>query len=133
MQQTLIDLGNRHTSEMLGDDDTLHRLRSALTSWEVLPTDDKAKMHMHFAKQINHFEQTYYIHKAGLLEDPIFDAYRAFSLSLLRTPGGPEFWDATKAVVGAEIREYLDDQLDRGIDLPAPMNEMFPWLGQDAQ
>lgn len=104
-----------------------------MVSWDRLSLDDQAVAHLLFGQIVNHFEQTYYLNKTGLVPIPMFNTYRALALSIIQSPGGSEFWRAMQPMVNAEIRGYLDAQLAQKIDLPPPMPQIVPWLGPTPQ
>jgi len=132
-QQVLVDEWNRYFKELSGDEVMRRRFRLALKSWEQLPNEDRAAIHVYLASLINHFEQTYYMHATELVPDAVFDAFRRITLSLILTEGGAEFWAECKGGFGTDVRDYLDTQLTKGIDLPQPLTVTFPWFRADDQ
>jgi len=130
-QQVLVDEYNRYFKELSGDETMRRRFRLAMRSWEQLPNDDRAAVHIYLASLINHFEQVYYLNETELVPDAVFDAFRRLTLAIILTEGGAEFWAECKGAFGTDICDYLDTQLTEGINLPPPLTATFPWFRAD--
>jgi hypothetical protein len=111
--------------------DGLRIAQLAILNFHGLAPDDKAVAYALFNEWITRMEQALYLHDAGLLPGPVFDASRAITLSILGSPGGSQYWEMAKgAFVGADVRRYLDAQLEAGSNLPPPLSEVLPWFRQ---
>lgn len=126
-QQVFISQSAGRLRALVDEPQNLRIARSALEGFHALAPDDQAVAHALFNEWITHFEQAYYLHSAGLLPDSVFDTSRAIALSLLSSPGGSQYWEVGKALVGPEVRRHLDAQLAAGALLP-PLTDALPWL-----
>jgi hypothetical protein len=126
-QQVFISQSAGRLRALVDRPENLRIARSALVSFRALAPDDQAVAHGLFNEWITQFEQAYYLHATGLLPDAVFDTSRVIALSLLASPGGAQYWEVGKALVGPDVRRDLDAQLGAGIDLPA-LTDALPWL-----
>ena len=126
-QQVFISQSAGRLRALVDKQENLRIARSAIVSFRDLTPDDQAVAHALFNEWITHFEQAYYLHHAGLLPGAVFGTSRAIALSLLVSPGGSQYWETSKALVGPEVRQYLDAQLAARVDLP-PLTDSLPWL-----
>jgi hypothetical protein len=126
-QQVFISQSAGRLRALVDKPENLRIARLALTSFRDLSHDEQAVAHALFNEWITNFEQAYYLHTAGLLPDSVFDTSRAIALSLLSSPGGSQYWEVGKALVGADVRRHLDAKLAVGASLPS-LTDALPWL-----
>ncbi|MEQ1811980.1 MAG: hypothetical protein ABL889_18780 [Terricaulis sp.] len=85
--------------------------------------DAPARQQAFFASALADFvfitESAFYMHKDGFLTDGTWRGIEGGALSLLRSPGGAQWWRYGRTYIGADIVAHLDKRLGE-IDPSAP-------------
>ena len=129
-QRTLIDQFNQYLRRMT-EPENLKTMRKILTSYRSLNKDEQAHALVLLAQWINHYEQSRYSFKSGLLPQAVLSAFENFVVAFLLTPGGSEFWQEFSHVFGADVRRAIDDVLADSNRHPPPITDTYSWLVAD--
>lgn len=74
-------------------------------------------------------EQVFYQNQNGLMNAVSFDAFMRSYLSLLRTPGGAQWWQSVAyRIVGRDISDYLNKRLAEDGDTIPPIDEILTFM-----
>jgi hypothetical protein len=79
-------------------------------------------------------EQALYQSQEGLINKVSFDRMIGCMVSIIIMPGGAQWWEEARQLVGADISAYLNRQLAGGPEsLPPPFHEMATHYGLEMQ
>jgi len=106
-------------------------VRRGLSEFSQLTGDEKLVVNTYLNEVVSTFESTLRLNNAGLVAPAIFDGHRGFFLAILQSPGGKQWWDEIKVIWSADVRDYVEAQIDGGIDLPPAITELVPYYGLD--
>ena len=126
------DMLNEITRDILSVSLEPELLRRGLSDFESFSDDDKVRFSGYLVTHIARFEANLRLYRSDLMDEVLFRAHRAWALNLLTTPGGLQWWTHWKRNFSEDIREYLEDAVARGDDLPGPMTEAIPFYRVEA-
>ncbi len=78
------------------------------------------------------YESVIDLYRKGVLDGTAHLSYRNFTLALILTPGGAQWWEASKDIFDPRIREALDGAIATGRDLPPPLTSIAPFYGAES-
>jgi len=102
------------------------------SSFDDANADDK---HLFFTWMFDYFlvfEQGYYMHRDGFLNDASFHGLEAVALGIADTPGGSECWVHIQAIWGLDARTHLlarQEQLQNSV---VSLYQFFPYFKDKA-
>ena len=73
------------------------------------------------------------LYRKGLLDTEAHDSYRKVILALILSPGGAQWWEASKGIFDVRIRDALDGDIAARRDLPPPLTTMAPFYGTSGE
>lgn len=120
------------TKPPLAHPQALENIRTCLKDYEGAKRSAQADFSHLVHKSINLAESALYMRKAKLINEASYAGIEGAPLLFLFTPGGKQYWQRTRMVVGAEIREVLDKALIERTDIP-PIWEVFPMYAPDIE
>jgi hypothetical protein len=96
-----------------------------ISDFESLRDEDKAVFHTALASFLNHAQMTQDLYAKGMIPKDLADIMDSIAVSLIKSPGGNQFWEIIKP--GYRGSERLDEiaASDKG-ELP-PWDEHLPW------
>ncbi len=121
------DMLNEITGDILRLSLEPQLFRGGLSDFEGLSDDDKVRFAGYMVTHIARFEANLRLHRSGLMDQVLFDAHRGWALTLLTSPGAHEWWQHWRRNFSQDVREFLDDAMERGVDLPGAMTDNIPF------
>ena len=111
--------GYRATLVSLRQDAELTRLhRRSLHDWHGLSANEQARVHYFHAEMILHLDAILSLRQQRLLDEERARAWVDNALGLLVTPGGKDWWSATKVFWSPQARTELETRLADTATLP---------------
>lgn len=87
--------------------------------FESAPYETKVFLHATLSEFVFITESALNMHKDGFFSEGTWAGIEGAMLGMLRTPGGQQFWDYFRHIVGFEIADHLNKRLaDIGTDGP---------------
>ena len=83
-------------------------LRKGLTTFEQLTDDEEFQFLLLMVTVFRRFENIFYQHKKGLLEDDLWEGYRQSNLIYFFTDGGQAFWKQRQHTFSENYRDFLE-------------------------
>lgn len=106
------------------DDAELARLIvRGVASWDDLNPIEQLRVHSWWGEKVVSLDAIITLHAQGLIEDDRLKAWVDDCLSMIRTPGGAEWWARTKVVFTPQVRGELERRLAEPGTLPPPWTE----------
>ena len=127
-QREIIRDIHQHQAQIREDPNLLRR---GFSEFDQLTGDEKLVVNTYLNEVVSTFESTLRLNTAGLVDPVIFAGHRGFLLAMLQSPGGKQWWTEIKTLFSADIRDYIDTQIDGGINLPSPITRLVPYYGSD--
>lgn len=101
-----------------------------MSDFEALEGDEKLQVTAWLSAYTAHAGTTLASSEAGSLEPSIAEVTLGFLASLLRTPGGGQWWAASKAFFSSWLTDAIDGAREgEGYAI----TEVAPWWGSDVQ
>ena len=104
-------------------------VQAGLSSFTDLSHRDQLVFHGFMQPFLTFYDSVIDLYRKRVLDKTAYFSYRNFVLALLQTPGGADWWEASKNIFDPRIREALDDALTTGHDLPPPLITIVPFYG----
>jgi len=104
-------------------------IRYGFSAFDEMTDDDKLVVNTYFNELVSTFESTLRLNNAGLVDPTVFSGHRGFLLAALQTPGGRQWWIGIKGLFSADIRSYIETEIEREINLPPPLTELISYYG----
>ena len=102
--------------------------RRGLNAFGRLQANDQARFHSQMHALLHGFHSVWVLHQSGLLPADDFVPMRVLLVSLLKTPGGHEWWTSFKHVPPPHLVAELQLAMDDPNSDIAPATESLPWL-----
>jgi len=84
------------------------------------PSEVELMMDMKTSEFLLLTEAAFNMYKDGYFTDGTWTGIESYMISLLRTPGGQQYWDYKKHVIGFEISRHLTERMEAlGPDAPS--------------
>lgn len=93
------------------DEETFDTFCAGLADYAGLSRYRQARFNALCWNLVHIIEGVFFQHKAGLVMASSHDGYMIAFLSILRTPGGEQWWAEASKVVNAELSRYLTARL----------------------
>ena len=116
------------------EDPELHdTVRSLIYDYDKGSAREQHLFYSWFWDYLQVFEQAYYMHRDGFLNDASFEGAATAAISLINTPGGNSCWNHAKEIWGEDARSYTIERLrTTGGDVP-PFYDLWPHFGREIQ
>ena len=130
MQSLSVALGGhvKQIADLTGCDADAELFRKFSLRFDLLTLNERGRIHSMLLERLASFNQVRLLHAAGVLRGDEFLAIRDTFLSILRTPGGRQWWGLYRSQVPLSLNNYLSSMLDDPSITRPPMHEHFPWL-----
>ena len=90
-----------------------------LNSLDNLDQDEKLRFYYQLYEHLFQMQQVMHLRERDLIPQVDYDAWLAYTASLLRTPGGFAMWRHCQAVITPTIADIINQELDRDPDAPS--------------
>jgi hypothetical protein len=114
--------------ELLKDAEFTVVIRSALARFNELPPNDKFRFHLFMSAHLLNAQTMYFQLKDGTFDQQIADQILPFNASMLKTPGGLQWWRGAREVWRPKFVEHMD----RLIQDARPITDVWPWFNEGA-
>ena len=105
-------------------------LRRANRSFDTLSGDEKMAVTGLWGSQIFLTEELFALHRAGALDDDIWEAAALRMASMFLMPGPAAWWTKAQGFFSAPFVEHVNARMF-GANRPTPMQETLDWLVGD--
>ena len=124
--QATLDGGRDHTiAPILNNPELVGVYRRGMTSIEVLSADDQARFTWFVCESVLQMQNIMHLHDEGILATTEYEAWMAYTASIITTPGGKEVWPQVASIVSPSIRDVLLEFLEANPDQPSLL-ELMP-------
>jgi len=89
----------------------LEDVRRGLMEYDTAPTMTKSNFSTWAWVYMFIMETCTYMRKDGLITKSSFDGFETGALGIISTPGGHQWWQHTKKVIGVDVSRHLDTRL----------------------
>lgn len=103
----------------------------AIHGWDDLDELEHLRVHSWWGEKIVHLDAVPTLRDQGLTEEERAEAWIGDSLSLILSPGGAEWWKASKHVFVRKVRDRLDARLEDPASLPDAFTQSLPFFRKD--
>ena len=124
-QRQILAEARRYTELAATDPAALESIRKCYQDFEGASPQDQAVFFHLMHTGVNIAEMAFYMRKDKLINDASYAGFEGAALLNLATPGGRQYWQRARLVVGTDIREALDKALSERTDTP-PVWEFLP-------
>lgn len=106
-------------------------IRQCIQEFDRAPMDKKKDFNSWAWNLLLVFEQSIYMFRDGLMNEGSFVRFEGAVLSMINTPGGRQWWESMKDVVGKDVGEHLMKRDSTDGTLVFSFYDVFPHLGPD--
>jgi len=124
-QREILAEARRYTELAATDPAALESIRKCYQDFEGASRQDQAVFFHLMHTGVNIAEMALYMQKDKLINDASYAGFEGAALLNLTTPGGRQYWQRARMVVGTDIREALDKALSERKDHP-PVWDFLP-------
>ena len=104
-------------------------VQAGLSDFQGLAHRDKLIFAGFITNYVTFFESVMHLHRKKLMDAVIFRAARDLVLRFILAPGGAQWWAYSKVLYDPRVREFLDQAIAEGADLPTPITSACPYYG----
>lgn len=108
----------------------LPNIRACYFDYEGATSAQQADFSHAVIKAISIAETALYMRNDNLIAEASYKGMEGVALLSLMTPGGQQYWQRMRMVLGSDIREALDKAMRERTDIP-PIWEVFPQYAPD--
>ena len=102
-------------------------MRKGLANWQSLTGDEQVDLSSIFTDWASKIHMGYRLHLRRVLDAQTYDAWEGTLVSILKTPGGDEWWSNAQLLWPTDFRNQIDRVLsDEGTGI-LPWDEVMPW------
>jgi hypothetical protein len=124
--QATLDGGRDHTiAPILNNPELVGLYRRGMTSLEYLDADEQARFTWFLCESVLQMQNIMHLHEEGILATIEYDAWMAYTASIITTPGAKEVWPQVAAIVSPAIANILLSYLEANPDQPSLL-ELMP-------
>jgi len=124
--QATLDGGRDHTiAPILNNPELVGLYRRGMTSLEYLDADEQARFTWFLCESVLQMQNIMHLHEEGILATIEYDAWMAYTASIITTPGAREVWPQVAAIVSPAIADVLLAYLEANPDQPSLL-ELMP-------
>ena len=103
-------------------------LRNALNDWNSATPEEKERANGWMLSAALQAEQALYMWREKLINEQSYNGFIGVVVAIARTPGGAEWWQHARHVLGKDISELVDNELRvASVDTPNWL-DVFPHL-----
>ena len=116
-QRHLLEQSRSFMKSLSLDEQLFNDVRACLHDYSSQPPFLQQRFHGWGFDLLFIIEQAFYQHREGLINQSSFDGFTNAILSIIKCPGGRQWWDTVaRPLLGREAGDYLQDQVDAGLD-----------------
>jgi hypothetical protein len=120
------DFGRLNES-LASDPELLSLFARGMEDFDVLEAEQKARISQIFYVLFRSFENMYYQHRMGYLDEEIWTGWKRLSLAYFKRPGFQLWWSIRRDVFSESFVEFLETtELDRPIASYADVMHLHP-------
>ena len=102
-----------------------------LTSLDALDENEKRRFFEHMGEQFMHMQQVLQLYERKLISKTDYDAWLAYSASLVKTPGGAAIWPYIEAIFTPPVVKVINARLAQDPAHPSFL-DMVPFFRSSA-
>ena len=107
-------------------------IRRGIADWQSLSKDEQGDLNSLFLDWGSKIHMGYRLRERNVLDEQTYGSWESAFVSVLRTPGGAEWWSNASAFWSDDFRKHVQFVVsDAGADIP-PWDVVMPWYGQDS-
>ena len=125
-QRDLLIQAREWMSLLSSDEQLFEAVRTCLRDFEDSGDFEKEQFNSWAFSFLFMFEQVYYMHEDGYVNQGSFDRFEQGILSIIRTPGGAKWRSIAHGIVGTDVGEYLVDRMNTMGQSVTPWDELLP-------
>jgi len=110
-QRDLLNHAAEFIKLALDNPTVLEDIRRGLMEYDNAPTVTKSNFSTWAWVYMFIMEQCIYMNKDGLITKSSFDGFETGALGIISTPGGHQWWQHTKKIIGVDVSRHLDARL----------------------
>ncbi len=118
---------NRQVLMPFSDAESGPFLRRANADFDGLSDDDKFRAMGFWAMQVFLTEELFFLHRAGTVQQSLWDAALFRMAALLQMAGPARWWEFTETVFSTEFVGHINTEMTRA-DGPPAIHEVMPWF-----
>lgn len=88
-------------------------LRKGLKDWDALTSSEREQCSAWAFSFLFLAEQALYMRQEGLINDASFRGFMQAALAVVATPGGRVWWSSARNVLGDDISDHVDRELEQ--------------------
>ena len=112
-------------SEMIRDPEFLALFRRGLASFQSMNKNEQTRFHLWMTAHVINAQQVFLRLRDGTFDARFADPMLQFNASLLRTPGGEQWWEQTRMLWSPEFVSHLEGLRESATAL----SDTLPWWG----
>ena len=100
---------------------------AGLNSFESLNASDKRRCFLTITEMVLQMQNVIQLYEKGLIADVEYEAWLAFTTSVVITPGGKKIWELMKIQLTPTVAKAMDDYISANPDAPSfsDINPLF--------
>lgn len=114
------------------DASRIDTVRRASADFDGLDQNEQQLAAGVFTAWLAGLENAIYFREAGICPEPIYKLQERIALIVLNTPGGAQFWQHCRPMMGADLRAVCDKLLADKAPVP-PLETVMPWFAPRPQ
>jgi hypothetical protein len=116
--QAISSTSSNLVTNMFQTPDLVDALLRVVNQPEQISQRDLLILDLYLRALTRNFENYYYQHQKGFLDDEIWTGYRKALMEVLNLDFGKDYWGRNKHLFGKTYAEFIDRQLADGNDAP---------------
>ncbi len=122
----------RHFQFLAQNPDLVDIQIRGLKDYRALKPLEQARFHYATGPQLAMYHSTWKAYRDGAVDHEIYDAYEQQVLSMLREPGGSEYWKDVRQLVSPQLQVHLDGLLrTKNFRVPVHTEAFIGWNQKD--
>ena len=125
-QRELLAKAVQWTNTVRDDKELLDVVARLLEDYASADPADQARFFAWGFELLMTVEMAMYMHKDGFMNDASYDGFMQVGMSVIKTPGGQEWWEEVRHIWGADAVEELAKRMSEIGNQVPPYNELRP-------
>ena len=102
-------------------------MRKGLANWQSLSSDEQVDLSCIFTDWASKIHMGYRLYLRRALDAQTYDGWEGTLVSILKTPGGDEWWSNAQLLWPTDFRNQIDRVLSDEDTEILPWDEVMPW------
>ena len=102
-------------------------IRKGLANWQSLSSDEQVDLSCIFTDWASKIHMGYRLYLRRALDAQTYDGWEGTLVSILKTPGGDEWWSNAQLLWPTDFRNQIDRVLSDEDTEILPWDEVMPW------